>query len=105
MSGTNQIVKKRIPERQCLGCGEHKPKPELIRIVRSPEGAISLDFTGKKSGRGAYVCRSAACLKKTRKSHRAENTLGVSIPDEVWDAMEKEIAEAGTNRESGAVNR
>ena len=83
----------KIPMRQCLGCNEHKPKKELIRVVRSPEGVVSLDFIGKKSGRGAYLCRSADCLKKARKSHRLEHNLECTIPEEVFDAMEKEIAE------------
>lgn len=100
MSG-NKETKKRIPERQCLGCNEHKPKPELIRVVRSPEGIISLDFTGKKSGRGAYLCRSAACLKKARKNRRIDNVLSVEIPPEVYDAMEAEIAGAEAGKETG----
>lgn len=79
--------------RQCLGCNEHKPKIELIRILRTPEGEITLDLTGKKSGRGAYICKNPACLKKLRKSRRAEANLGVSIPEEVWDALEAALAE------------
>ncbi len=82
---------KKIPERQCLGCNEHKPKRELLRVVRDPEGNISLDFTGKKSGRGAYICPSAACLKKARKSKRIDATLGVTIPEEVYDSMEASL--------------
>jgi predicted RNA-binding protein YlxR (DUF448 family) len=85
--------KRKIPQRQCLGCNEHKPKIELLRVVRSPEGEISLDFTGKKSGRGAYICRSLKCLKKARKSRRIDNNLGVSVPDEVYDRMETELSE------------
>ena len=79
---------KKIPERQCLGCNEHKPKRELLRVVRGPEGDISLDFTGKKSGRGAYICPSASCLKKARRSKRIDTALGVNIPDEIYDSME-----------------
>lgn len=82
---------KKIPERQCLGCNEHKPKRELLRVVRDPEGNISIDFTGKKSGRGAYICPSAACLKKARKSKRIDATLGVTIPEEVYDSMEASL--------------
>ncbi len=85
---------KKIPERQCLGCGEHRPKTELIRIVRSPDGEISLDATGKKSGRGAYICPSAACLRRVRRSHRAEHDLGCDIPDEVWAALAAELEDA-----------
>ena len=85
--------KKKIPQRQCLGCNEHKPKSELLRVVRSPEGEISLDFTGKKSGRGAYICRSLDCLKKARKSRRIDRNLDCTIPDEVYDRMETELSE------------
>ena len=89
----NPLPQKKIPMRQCLGCNEHKPKGELIRILRTPEGAIILDTTGKKSGRGAYICKNPACLKKLRKNRRAESNLGVSIPEEVWDALEAALAE------------
>ena len=85
---------KKIPVRQCLGCNEHKPKGELLRVVRSPEGEISLDFTGKKSGRGAYICKNPACLKKVRKNHRLEHNLESSISPEVYDRMERELTEA-----------
>ncbi len=83
---------KKIPMRQCMGCNEHKPKAELIRVLRSPEGEISLDFVGKKSGRGAYLCRDAKCLKKARKSHRIDKVLECEIPESVYDAMEEELA-------------
>ena len=89
----NTLPPRKIPMRQCLGCNEHKPKIELIRILRTPEGEITLDMTGKKSGRGAYICKNPACLKKLRKSRRAEANLGVSIPEEVWDALEAALAE------------
>ena len=82
---------KKIPQRQCVGCREMMPKNQLIRIVRSPEGEISLDFTGRKSGRGAYLCRDVKCLRRVRKSGRVENTLGVTIPAELYDEMEKEM--------------
>ena len=88
----NPLPQKKIPMRQCLGCNEHKPKTELIRILRTPEGEITLDTTGKKSGRGAYICKNPACLKKLRKNRRAETNLGVSIPEEVWDALEAQMA-------------
>ena len=84
---------KKIPMRQCLGCNEHRPKKEMLRVVRGPEGDISLDFTGKKSGRGAYICPKASCLKKARKSRRIENALECSIPTEVYDGMEKAMEE------------
>ncbi len=82
---------KKIPLRRCLGCNESKPKTDLIRIVRSPEGEISLDATGKKSGRGAYVCRSRECFAKLRKSRRADRCLETEIPEEIYDSMEKKI--------------
>lgn len=82
---------KKIPMRQCMGCNEHKPKAELLRVVRSPEGETFLDFTGKKSGRGAYICREVGCLKKARKSRRLERVLECSISEEVYDAMEREL--------------
>ena len=84
---------KKIPVRQCLGCNEHKPKVELIRVVRSPEGEISLDTRGKKSGRGAYICHDVKCLNKARKSKRIERALDVVIPEEIYDAMEAELSE------------
>ncbi|MBQ7347529.1 MAG: YlxR family protein [Clostridia bacterium] len=82
---------KKIPMRQCLGCNEHKPKAELLRVVRSPEGEISLDFTGKKSGRGAYICRDVKCLRRARKSGRIGKNLDCPISDSVYDAMEQEL--------------
>ena len=85
--------KRKIPERQCLGCNEHKPKSELIRVVRSPEGEISLDLTGKKSGRGAYICRSKKCFNKARKSKRIDKALDLAVPEEVYDRMETELSE------------
>ena len=87
------LPQRKIPMRQCLGCNEHKPKTELIRILRTPEGEITLDTTGKKSGRGAYICKNPACLKKLRRNRRAETNLGVAIPEEVWDALEAALAE------------
>ena len=82
---------KKIPMRQCLGCNEHKPKSELMRVVRTVEGETVLDFTGKKSGRGAYVCKTLSCLRKARKSKRLEKNLECAISDEVYDRMEGEI--------------
>ena len=82
---------KKIPIRQCLGCREHKPKPELIRVVRSPEGEVSLDFKGKKPGRGAYVCPDPECLKKARKSRALERAFSAPLPDEVWEQLEAQM--------------
>ena len=88
MAGT--VVKKQ-PMRRCTGCGEHFPKMTLIRVLRTPEGEIVLDTTGKKSGRGAYICKSASCLKKARKAKRLESSLDCKIPDEVYDRLEEEL--------------
>jgi predicted RNA-binding protein YlxR (DUF448 family) len=84
---------KRIPMRMCTGCGEMKPKRELVRVVKSAEGEISLDLTGKKAGRGAYVCRSLACLQKARKARRFEKAFSCQIPTEVYDRMEEELTQ------------
>ena len=85
------IKVRKTPERQCLGCNEHKPKNELLRVLRTPEGEAVLDFTGKKSGRGAYICKKSSCLKKARKAGRIARSLNCEIPDEVYDRMEKEL--------------
>ncbi len=82
---------KKIPMRKCVGCGEMKPKKELVRIVRLPEGEILVDDTGKKSGRGAYICRNTECLKKARKTRQLERAFSCMIPDDVYDGMEKEL--------------
>ena len=84
-------MQKKIPMRQCLGCREMKAKRELIRVVRSPEGAISLDFKGKAPGRGAYVCPSAECLKKAVKSRSLERALSAQIPAEVYERLREEM--------------
>lgn len=85
----NSAIKK-IPERKCIGCSEKKAKKDLIRIVRLPEGqGVEIDKTGKKSGRGAYICSSATCLKKARK--RLESHLDCKIPEEVFKNLELEI--------------
>ena len=84
-------TQRKTPERQCLGCNEHRPKKELLRVVRTPEGEIVLDFTGKRSGRGAYICHNVDCLKKARKSKRIDRSLNVCVPEEVYDRMEREL--------------
>ncbi len=86
------MKQKKIPMRRCCGCNEQKPKKELIRVVRSAEGEISLDLTGKASGRGAYICNNLECLKKARKSRRIDRTFEITIPDEIYDKMEEEIS-------------
>ena len=84
---------KKIPMRMCLGCGEMKPKKELIRAVKAPDGSVSIDLTGKKSGRGAYICRSTECFGKARKARRFEKSLSCKIEDNVYEEMENEITE------------
>ena len=86
------MKQKKIPLRKCTGCGEQKPKKELVRIVKTPDGEILLDLTGKASGRGAYICNNAECLKKARKSKRIDRTFEMTIPDEVYKQMEEEIS-------------
>ncbi len=86
---------KKIPLRKCSGCGEMKPKKELIRVVRSPEGEISLDQTGRKAGRGAYVCPQLSCLQAARKARRLERSFSCAIPAEIYDRMEKELMADG----------
>lgn len=82
---------KKPAMRMCSGCQQHKAKKELVRIVKSPEGEISLDLTGKKSGRGAYICPDPLCLKQARKARRLERSLSCQIPDEVYIALEGEL--------------
>ena len=88
---------KKIPMRMCLGCNEMKPKKDLIRVVKSPEGEISLDFTGKKSGRGAYICRSVECFNKARKGRRLEKAFSCKIDAGVYDAMAEELGNETEN--------
>ena len=84
-------MQKKIPMRQCLGCREMKPKKELIRVVRSPEGEIRLDFKGKANGRGAYVCPDAGCLKKAVKAKALERAFSCQIPQEVYEALDEQM--------------
>ena len=88
----NILPKRKLPERRCVGCGEHLPKNTLIRVLRTPEGEIVLDLTGKRSGRGAYICKSLACYKRAVKSKRLETSLECSIPEEVYLRMEEELS-------------
>ncbi len=88
-------AKKKIPQRRCVGCNQTRDKRDLIRVVRTPEGETVLDFTGKRSGRGAYICRDAACLKKARKSKRLEQNLDTQIPDEIYEKLENELGNNG----------
>lgn len=83
---------KKIPLRMCTGCMEMKPKKELIRIVKTPEGEVSVDLTGKKSGRGAYICKSTECLEKAFKTKRLSRNLEVSISEEIYDKLKEEVS-------------
>jgi len=87
-------MQKKIPQRQCMGCRERKAKKEMIRVVRSPEGKVSLDFGGKMNGRGAYICPNPDCLKRALKSKALDRSLEVTIPEEVYERLAKEM-EAG----------
>ncbi len=84
---------KKIPMRMCLGCGEMKLKRELIRVVKSKEGDISLDLTGKKSGRGAYICKSVECFEKARKARKFERSFSCMISEDIYNSMEGELRE------------
>lgn len=84
-------MQKKIPMRQCLGCREMKPKRELIRAVKSPEGEVNLDFKGKAAGRGAYICPSKDCLKKAMKAKALERAFSAQIPPEVYEQLEKQM--------------
>ena len=86
-------MQKKVPMRMCVACREMKPKKELLRVVRSPEGEISFDLTGRKPGRGAYVCHSSDCLLRAIKQKQLERTFSSPISDEVRDALQKQIAD------------
>ena len=88
---TTNLPEKKLPMRKCLGCNEMKPKRDLIRVVRSPEGAISLDKTGKANGRGAYLCPDTACLKKCAKRKSLERAFKCQMPSEVYEGLEGEL--------------
>ena len=82
---------KKIPMRQCVGCGEMKTKKEMMRVLKTPEGPICLDTTGKKNGRGAYLCKDVECFRRAVKSKGLERSLKVSIPQEIYQRLEKEM--------------
>lgn len=82
---------RKVPLRQCTGCGERKEKKELVRVIRTPEDEITIDFTGKKNGRGAYICNSMECLKMARKKKSLERSLKMTIPEGVYEELEKEM--------------
>ena len=84
-------MQKKIPQRQCMGCRERKAKRDLIRVVRQPDGTVSLDFGGKMNGRGAYICPNPECLKKVQKSRALDRSLEVTIPAEVYERLVREM--------------
>ena len=84
-------MQKKIPQRQCMGCRERKAKRDMIRVVRTTEGSVMLDFSGKLNGRGAYVCPDPECLKKAEKAKSLDRSLEVTIPQEVYDRLHKEM--------------
>ena len=87
-------MNKKIPMRMCLGCGENRPKVQLIRIVKNKEGEISVDITGKKAGRGAYICGNAECLNKLEKSKRLNRSFSMDIPSEIYAKLREELSDA-----------
>ena len=86
------MQQKKVPMRRCVGCAEMRPKKELVRIVRSPEGEISADLTGKKSGRGAYLCKNPACLRAAEKGKRLERALSCAIPPEIYASLAEALS-------------
>ena len=86
---------KKIPLRQCIGCGEMKNKKEMVRILKTAEGEIVLDATGKKNGRGAYICPSMDCFRKAKKSRGLDRSFKMAVPAEIYDRLEKEMEELG----------
>ena len=84
-------MQKKIPQRQCMGCRERREKRQMIRVVRTPEGGVTLDFGGKMNGRGAYICPNSECLKKALRSKALDRSLEVTIPEEVIARLEKEM--------------
>jgi predicted RNA-binding protein YlxR (DUF448 family) len=89
------MQQKKVPMRMCTGCGEMKPKKELVRIVKNATGEISLDVTGKKPGRGAYICKDPKCLTKAKKAKRLERAFKCAVPDEIFARLEEELAVDG----------
>lgn len=89
------VSTKKLPQRQCIGCGEMKNKKEMLRILKTPEGEFVLDATGRKNGRGAYLCPSMDCLKKAIKTKGLERSFKMAIPTEVYEALEKEMEQLG----------
>lgn len=91
------VTVKKVPQRKCMGCGEMKNKKDLIRVIRTPEDEIIIDTTGKKNGRGAYLCNAQECLTRARKSKGLERSLKMAIPAEVYETLESELNEINGN--------
>ena len=89
------MIKKKIPSRQCVGCNEMKDKKELLRVIKTSDDEILLDVTGKKNGRGAYICQSISCFQKAKKSKALERSLKIAIPAKIYDELEKELEKLG----------
>ena len=85
------MTEKKVPLRRCAGCNEQKSKKEFVRVIRTPEGEILLDESGKANGRGVYLCPKKSCLQKARKAKRLERNLKVAIPDEIWTQLEEKL--------------
>lgn len=85
------MANKKIPLRQCVGCRESKSKKDLIRVIKTPEGEVVLDATGRKNGRGAYICPDTECLRKAVRSKGLERSLKISIPEEIYENLQKEM--------------
>ena len=87
------MVTKKIPMRKCTGCGESKPKKELVRVLKTADDSVVIDLTGKMNGRGAYICRSEECLKKAVKTKAIERSLSIAVSSDVYDQLRKELGE------------
>ena len=85
------MAEKKVPLRRCVGCNEQKSKKEFVRVIRTPEGEIRLDETGKANGRGVYLCPKKSCLQKAKKAKRLERNLNVAIPEEIWTILEEKL--------------
>ncbi|MBP5249129.1 MAG: YlxR family protein [Lachnospiraceae bacterium] len=85
------MAEKKVPLRKCTGCNESFPKSQLIRVIKTPEGEIKIDRTGRQNGRGAYICDSKDCFEKARRSKGIERSLGVPIPEEIYESLLKEM--------------
>ncbi len=93
MGDKSGVRQRKLPMRQCIGCGERKEKRELIRVIKTPEDEIMIDLTGKKNGRGAYICNSTECLRLARRRRSLAHSLKTDIPEEIYEKLEREMTE------------